>query len=395
MNLTLSLYWKMKLLLIFIFFSILFFDRIFYISNEIIKLHINNVVGKIKLQHLINSSFVKDCNVHPFRLYSSNFFQSYSSTKFLDGFPIVNFDECPLCKFIPRNYKSNSSPRDVLITSGFHDFFGFISALRTLRTTGCKAQYIIFSDEDTLKEKLTTDSENIYKKCGAHVIKFKRLGPMSRDTIFTQRLILIHNFLYQRMNFIDRVIAFDMFDTVFQGDPFTTDFTSDTIFWIKEITSFHFIYNERTYNDYPIYNHKSRDEYNKQSVINGGTTMGGVRILIRYLEFYLDSVDYYGVSKVRDQDYLNRFINTGALDHCEFNYKLLNISTRYVSACRTNTINFDFGNYKPKESDVYPLLVHQFDDIPNLRKSVALKCSAEGWDIPQYIRRENGQNTIK
>jgi hypothetical protein len=70
--------------------------------------------------------------------------------------------------------------------------------------------------------------------CGVTVINIGTLFSNQRNYLFMLRNSACYDFLRIREGLFDRVILFDLFDTVFQGDPFTVEIIRDIIAFSTE-----------------------------------------------------------------------------------------------------------------------------------------------------------------
>lgn len=321
-----------------------------------------------------------------FTPFTSVYMKNYESDKYLDNFPSFDANNCPSCLFTSTNYRPNSTPRDLLITTMFDHVYNIIPSIRSIRTSKCQAQYFVLTDLKTRK-KLTDDTIKILKSCGGYVVRYLRLKKLDRSIIFTLRQILVYNFIGKRAHLLDRVISFDLYDTIFQGDPFTPEIKQDGLYFILENTTYHFIYNEEHYD--VKFSRYTKEDYDKFNIINGATIMGGVVNVMEYMHFYLSNNPLTLDNHPDDQWYLNKYVYNGDLAKAGIKFKLFDMKSRYVSICRTYNYptKWDIGNYKPADSKVNPLLIHQFDDVPKLLHNVYEKCPKGNLIVNQYIRR--------
>ena len=137
----------------------------------------------------------------------------------------VPFDEnktanqCNLCNFKPNNNQPNSSPDDVVITLSYGNIQNAALFIRTLRTTKTKASCVFIMEKDlynSLHENLTV----LLDKCKVQIITFE--FPSSGIDFLKKNYCFHLAELFLRYNqvTIKRVIICDLYDVVFQGDPF-------------------------------------------------------------------------------------------------------------------------------------------------------------------------------
>lgn len=154
-------------------------------------------------------------------LISFNFFQKMN---FSLPFPIKANNECIPCKFIPNKgvATANSSDKDVILTFGANKLKNLFPFVKTLRTSGSRCRLIIFVN----KLSLTIYPKLFYKSANDCGVEFFNFGSYSftKQQAFFLRFYFYHKFLIQNREIINRVIFCDLYDTLFQSDPFTTEF---------------------------------------------------------------------------------------------------------------------------------------------------------------------------
>jgi hypothetical protein len=147
-------------------------------------------------------------------------FQSYSS------------DLCPLCNFTVRNMKSNSSPRDLILASTFGTTTNIIPFTRSLRSTGCRATFVLFVDSVAL-QSMNDDLIALLKNCGCTIIPIPPDADSKQIRREITRLATFYHFLSDRSGLFDRVLMVSPRGTIFQGDPFHKSIDLDFV-WISE-----------------------------------------------------------------------------------------------------------------------------------------------------------------
>lgn len=218
------------------------------------------------------------------------------------------------------------------------------------------------------------------KKCGCNVILAGVSQVKTKQAYQVFRYSAYYDFIYNRKDFIKRVLAIDIADTIFQGDPFsdafnvsainiclesgllTDDPKNNNMMWIKNITK----------NNYELY-------YGKH-IINAGVFWGGTKFFIQYCKVLFSLYDPMQLSSIvaDDQGYVNYIFRSGILFNSSWNlpYNLvpLNGPIVYMSAEPDGTTKFKLGEFKRPQSQFYPFVVHQFDRSINFCKSVYHSC---------------------
>ena len=177
----------------------------------------------------------------------TEFFVNYSIFRKLHPKPITRKmlfqqepvkETCPLCNFTVRNKNlSNSTPRDLLLVSSVGTIRNVVPLMRTLRTTGSKCSVVLLTDDQAYIDPI---SLRIVTECGLQIIRcgnmeLPKIGEDSyKWSAYSYIYYYLRAFLSQNIDKFDRVIICDLFDVVFQGDPFNTQVTYDYINAIDE-----------------------------------------------------------------------------------------------------------------------------------------------------------------
>lgn len=289
---------------------------------------------------------------------------------------------CTPCKFNVRNFNPNSNKRDIIVTATFWKTTNAFPCVRSLRTTGCKATFFIFTDP-VARSKMTEQIIRSLEKCGCHVVLAGVSQVKTKQAYQVFRYSAYYDFILNRKQFIDRILAIDIADTVFQGDPFSDAFNVSAINiclesglftddpknlnmnWIKNIS-------KRNYENY----------YGKQ-IVNAGVFWGGIQCFLTYCKVLFSLYDPMQLSSIvaDDQGYVNYIFRSGILVNSSFDlpFNLVPLygPIVYMSAEADSTTIFKLGEFKRPQSVIHPLVIHQFDRSINFCKSVYNACPKE------------------
>ena len=145
-------------------------------------------------------------------LYNSNILLKQFETK-QNGFS----RNCQFCNFTAHNHGSDSTPRDVIIGFVSQTQYNIILFLRTLRTTLSNCSIVFFFDDESLKtiDKYTLEHLTM---CNCQIINFHK----KNIDVYIKNYLLELTYTFIRINQqnIDRIIVADVYDTIFQSDPF-------------------------------------------------------------------------------------------------------------------------------------------------------------------------------
>ena len=133
---------------------------------------------------------------------------------------------------------ADSTENDLIIVAGIGTIKNLSPFMRTLRTTGSKCGVVLLTDDDAFIDPVTLElSEN----CGLQIYRCGKFNPPPDHYYAPHGYVyyLIHAFLKKNVNNIGRVIILDLFDVVFQGDPFNIQVNDQYINVVDEGHTFY------------------------------------------------------------------------------------------------------------------------------------------------------------
>ena len=216
---------------------------------------------------------------------------------------------CVFCNITNLDLKHiNSTIRDCIITLAVNKVDNVFPYIRTLRTTGCKATVFILFD-DAAYNKLSKDTFELFRNCSINIYNIGQFPSFSKyPNVFAHKHIYIFDFLYKVGYLFDRILLADLYDSVFQKDPFFESvdpeaFTVSTEarFMIRDQCNKAELFGLERFPD---------DQINKVKTLNAGIMYGSPEIIMKYQTLYFHSFDIFNVDqthKVSDQGYLNYF----------------------------------------------------------------------------------------
>lgn len=314
------------------------------------------------------------------------------------------YDKCKPCNFIPHNGKAtpNSSGRDAILSFGANKLYGLFPFVRSLRTTGSKCRFFILVNSQALRRYSNFYYQNA-NECG---VEFIDIGPVeiTRKAAMFFRYYLFRKFLIKNREKIDRVIFCDLYDTVFQHDPFTTEFGNTLYFTDEETAIRDNMLNSRWLNsvyryfkkhpdpDFPIsFDKKSKKKIYQSNIINGGLQAGTVPLLIKFCTVMLKTGNKLKMELLfNDQGFLNLMIYSGCFKN-KFNYTIVPLKTdlfasisHYADVIETEkSIKPIFG--QAGKDGTVPGVLHQYDRSPKVRTQLIKACPND-LNLTDYIR---------
>lgn len=299
---------------------------------------------------------------------------------------------CPICNMKTRNSKHNSSPRDLVTTSTFNKIYNIVPFIRTLRTVGCIARIILITDSIATSKLNNGNMSSFIGYCGVQVVN---VGIISgkRSFLLCSRNIILHDFLKNKRNIIDRILIADLYDTIFQGDPFTEDLDRNKLGISEETQAFD---QQQASAIKKILGNLLGNEISKLKVLNAGTLIGGYDVIFSFL---LSFVNYFfSFSKeereihektvdIIDQVYVNILLHCNISKLAIRKYK---INDLYITCWNIFNWKFNkqFSNFTV-DNKVYPLVIHLFDRIGETVISLLQTCPQTFPQADSYVRESH------
>jgi hypothetical protein len=179
----------------------------------------------------------------------------------------------------------------------------------------------------------------------------------------------------------------DLYDTIFQGDPFYRGFDDSKVgFSVEtmpcEIPQFLCIES--------IIGEETADLLFTQKCVNAGTIVGVPRLVVEFLKAFVAFIDRVGPRLKEmvfpDQVAINAMVTINATvspfrfygSHQEYNVMAHTFSMENVSYC--------LGEYRWLEDGLYPFLVHLYDRSRNFSRSVETQCPQKFETVDPYVR---------
>lgn len=138
----------------------------------------------------------------------------------------VEPNRCKLCDFVPFG-TVNSTERDAIFTAivGYSHTFDLL--VRSLRTTGCKASVVVFTNPETLIPQYL-------QECNVKVVHVEPYGKRAAASPFKIRWEWYYIHLREHLHEYDRIFHTDAFDAFFFSDPFSVVTEPNTLYFQME-----------------------------------------------------------------------------------------------------------------------------------------------------------------
>lgn len=321
----------------------------------------------------------------PLVKYNSNWLETVRSSDFHPK----AFHNCHQCSFPVRNNNSNSKENDLITGVMIESIEGFIPFVRTLRSTGSLATLVIFIDHRAFRRFTPNHSKQI-ENCAVLFYNIGRI-PFTQD--YLSFYIPVIDYIIIQQQYIDRVLFLDIYDIVFQGDPFTDQIENNTLYFISQMYTYEQNPKMRTLH---IFNLTHEPKYLKLPVINAGHFYGDVNVMLQFFDLVVktheklikDNFSYEN----NDQEVVNYIYITGQLEAHNITYQLDSPTSSgavvVVIGFWENDHNETFGwNIIAQNSKVFSKFVHKYDAYPNMLQSVFNSCPQGIYSVPDFIRK--------
>ena len=167
-----------------------------------------------------------------FYMFSSPLEYSFSAKHFEYFSGLRPEQEHLLCNFTPSMEGCNSTPRDVVISCAAVRAKNIVLFQRTLRTTRTNATLIILMDQKAI-DSMDPDTLNFTKQIDTQIILVPK-PPSEGMLIKNYFAYLLKEFLRENQFNINRAIVMDLFDCLFQEDPFNTRLPKNKLHLVHE-----------------------------------------------------------------------------------------------------------------------------------------------------------------
>ena len=171
---------------------------------------------------------------------TTGFYQFYTCFDFLNCdiklqyYDPENAKNCLLCNYSNVGF-SDSSKRDVVISFAAKNVMNIALLQRTLRTTGSNASLVILLDNQAMNT-IDPITYQFFKNCSTQVVitpdvPYASSGFECKNFLFS----LVYLFIKFNRYMINKVIFVDLFDTLFQGDPFNQFLRKHEVHVLREL----------------------------------------------------------------------------------------------------------------------------------------------------------------
>lgn len=344
--------------------------------------------------------------IYLFIFINLNIFFNYKEIKFafsifyffLDNVPnkffllnniFKSYDNCKICMFESKSLSQNSCKQDIIIGSVLKKYRNFYPLVQTIRSVKCEAIIFLFFDDRSFKN-LPTVFFDQYINCGINILNIGRLEINSVKILQFYRYFIY--LLFLRSAKFSRVLSIDVYDTLFQGDPFNIFIKTSHIYFTLENTKFKYNFCNMNWIK-TITNKTANIQYGNKSVINGGTIIGGYQPYYSFLKIFMNLTKFpkHLDQPIDDQGFINFIFYDSYLSNNGINAKLLDPNEGFgnIFCMKKLKINWTFPIIKMPDSDIYFFIVHQIYQKPKICSSFLKLCPPINnyyIDINKYLK---------
>jgi hypothetical protein len=302
---------------------------------------------------------------------------------------------CLACNFTVRNSDPDSSPRDLVITTVLGSLTSIVPFVRTLRTTGSRATLVVLTDQ-VISAEANPSLSSFLDACGCSLLPVPKkdniIHRASISEIYMARIQMCYDFLKERYWLFDRVLLADIFDTVFQGDPFYKGLGRDFVALSEE--SFSCSGNHRSAVKLLMDPVPVDDRWWSVKCKNTGLMIGGARPLLMYLSVLLEYAAKIPLSileriPMTDQVFTNTLLSLGVLEARGVPFRFWKEGEPYIAMWNIwerHNVTYRLGDFRLFENGMYPLGLHMFDRHKGFTFSVLGACPESFKTGSPYVR---------
>jgi hypothetical protein len=288
---------------------------------------------------------------------------------------------------------ADSNKYDAILGTMFRMTYNLVPFVRSLRTTGCRARLCLFVDNAVLR-KMDKPLSTLIDNCGVTLINIGDLE-LARNEMLLIRNVILCDFLRHRMYLFDRILIVDLYDTIFQGDPFHRKFDRDSVGFSLETRRCD--RGQIRWATLLVGKERSAVFWNS-SCINVGTIVGGVAPVTRFLEVYVDYLmaippDILAkIVWIPDQVVINSMIHTNVVSDAGIRIRYYQSFDEYhimLYLFDRPNLTYAVGHYREFQNGSYPLVVHLFDRSKRFCRSVPNVCPQMFPMQDSYVRCQN------
>ena len=301
---------------------------------------------------------------------------------------IKSGNENLLCNYTSSRDGCNSTPRDVVITCAAYDACNLVLFQRTLRTTGCKATLVLFLDQKVI-DNMDHDTLEFTKKMNTFIF-LTQTPPRQGVKTKNYYAYVFKEFLRENEFKIDRVIFSDLFDTIFQEDPFNTRLPTNSLHLVHENKRNKWNLGNIRFTRETIPEFQFDNVTGEMYTINSGYVGGPVSLIRAYFTQQLSILTFEnGI----DQGSTNILYVTGAFENKSisvfddgYSGKILHISY-YTSELPFPNVNGDFNN------SIIAAVIHCYYNMPEkFFVSILRVCPRITNNMKNYLPKKNLKN---
>lgn len=280
------------------------------------------------------------------------------------------FKDCKLCKMDPLETNSNSSPRDIVVSVGFGSLKNIGEFVRSLRTSGCQAQIVVFTD--------CKPPNDYFRFCDVIYVPIrlaKDIGVQKLTTFRGIRYKLLSHFLNLfPKGFIDRVLYADLYDTIFQGDPFIKRVTNNTFVLSNEgakmeDSPFNSRFHDNKILGYPWDSIKNNNIYCSGAFMGSFENMKFVfNTISNWFPFNIEDL------MVNDQFYYDMLVVSPFFQSLPWDF-IDSVSGDFLTSCGLLASQFE-SKYptKRKGFNNFPIIFHQYNRMSEFQGLIGKLC---------------------
>ncbi|EAX98311.1 hypothetical protein TVAG_018470 [Trichomonas vaginalis G3] len=309
---------------------------------------------------------------------SYNYTNAWYKNQYSNYFTYRDYSKCPSCNYPNRTTSPiKSTPSDVILVYAIKGVKNLILFIRTLRHTGSQASVFLFVDTEAYNT-INAETKEVLDKCGMNIIDMGKFPEFDIFSAFSMGFVAMHNFLLSNQKYIRNVLIVDLYDIIFQSDPFTHSGHMEKLEFVSQMN---FYNSSDTDREWISFYRDFDPKWNDSLIINSGQLIGSCYNVLQFLDLYLeffDPSDYYSV-RTTDQAFFNLLFLTKKIDERKIPYIIYKYDaySRIIVTLGLEPRERKLGYVRKYKMKEYVPIIHQYYKVPDLIYSILDSCKRE------------------
>lgn len=267
-----------------------------------------------------------------------------------------------------------STDRDVVFLYATSIAKGLALCIKSLRSTGSRCRIILFMPIDT---QIYQSQQSEFDSYNVTIVRVKTHIRRGKEVPHMDRYEHERDWLKKNIESVDRVFHTDAFDVFFQGDPFASSLTNDTLLLALEPHQFRSCgWNLAWMRE--CYGGEGVGKLNHNFILCSGSIGGSALHYLKLLDLMISQKEWESCwDSSKDQPILNYIIWTGIAAENGIKYKFTGCNDGFFTmqwCIKGKHINFNEHGQIVSLENTVPVYIHQYNRYPELTNHLYSSC---------------------